>query len=459
MEEKAVHTATEVVNKDSGSSKELIYLAFPLIISFISQSVMGIVDVMIIGHVGTAEQSGVGLGAGLVWSFEAIFAGTISVVTTFVAQNYGAGKINELKKWVTAAMYFIIPVSALLIASSLAIPWLMELTRTNTATRPHAVLYLTYMLYASPFFLICFAFTSFFRGIGDNVTPMAVSIIANIINVIICFLLVFGWFGLPAMGVKGVALATFISMGISVILFCFRYFSANNNRLFGTRQWPRVDNSELLDFIKIGFPIGISWFLENLAFNIMTLYIATYDPASLAANTIVFQLTSFSFFPAVALSIATSTLVGQYLGAKRKDLAMLTAGKSILFSCVFMGTLGLIFFIFSRQFIYTFNGDPEVVALGSIALCLAAVYQIFDALGITVDGVFRGAGYTTFPMIVRLVVMWGVFVPLIFVLGNYMNSGIKGGWTAALIGIFLQGSVMLIAYKKIKWADKILVKD
>ncbi len=457
-EEKTIASGdTGVVNDRSGTGRELAMLAVPLIISFVSQSIMGVVDIFIIGKVGTAEQGGVGLGMGLFWGFECTFAGLASVLTTFTAQSVGAGKIADVRRWLIAVLIAVLPFAVLLAFAAPLLGPILELAHTDASIRPHVITYLGMLLLCMPFFLGGFVFISFFRGIGDTVTPMVVAIVSNILNAFLGITFVFGLFGITPMGVRGVALATVISVIFSVVLFVIKYLSNGLHVKYETRARPIFSAADILRVMRVGFPIGASWLLENLAFNILTIYVATYDPESLAANTIVFQLISFSFLPAVAISIAASTLVGQYLGAGRRDLARNSARASIQFAVLFMGTVGFCFLTFRHPLIAFFNADPKVVELGGKALMLAAGFQVFDAMGITVDGIFRGAGYTLFPMLVRLVVMWAIFVPLIFILSGYTGSGVTGGWTAALIAIFLQGVIMFAAYRMVKWYDRKLV--
>jgi len=132
-----------------------------------------------------------------------------------------------------------------------------------------------------------------------------------------------------------------------------------------------------------------------------------------------------------------------------------SARRSVALAVAYMGVLGVAFFFAPRFFIGLFSSDAEVLRLGVFALHLAAMFQVFDAMGLAVDGVFRGAGFTMLPMLVRLGAMWFVLVPGIFLLGHYVfDSGIAAGWTAATVGIGVQGTVMLIAFFVFPWWNK-----
>jgi MATE family multidrug resistance protein len=439
----------------AGGTAELLRLAFPLIVTFVSHVVMGVADTLVMGQVGTAEQGGVGLGSALFWSFSSFAAGLLSTVTTFVAQAYGARRHDEVRHSVVVGIGLALPLAAVLIATSFWVPELITLFGTNAEARPHVVVYLRWMLCSTPLFLLNFVLIGFFRGISDTVTPMIVTLLVNVVNITLNIVFVFGHFGLPEMGVRGVALATAISMALSVVLFFGLYFSRTHHAKYNTRARLPFAQIPFRRFLKVGVPIGVSWFLENMAFNIMSLYIAAFDPASTAANTIVFQLCHVSFMPAVGISIAASTLVGKYIGAGRPDLAVRSARRSLVLSVAYMGTMGFVFVLAPSFFIGLFNKDPQVLQLGVLALHLAAAFQIFDAMGVTIDGVFRGAGFTLLPMLIRLGVMWVIFVPSIFLLGHFVfETGIAAGWTAALIGLGLQGTTLLIAFFAYPWWNR-----
>jgi len=445
-------SSTGIIPADAGRTSELMRLAFPLIVTFVSHVIMGVADTVVMGQVGTDEQGGVGLGASLFWSMSSFASGMLSAVTTFVAQAYGARKHEEVRHPVVVGIGLALPLGALLVIASLWVPELIGLLNTNDGARPHVVTYLRWMLCAAPLFLLNFVLIGYFRGISDTVTPMIVTLAINVVNVVLNIVFVFGYLGSPEMGVQGVALATLISMGLSVVVFFGLYFSRSHHARYATRRPLPFAEMPFRRFLKVGLPIGVTWFLENMAFNIMSLYIAAFDPASTAANTIVFQLCHVSFMPAVGISIAATTLVGKYIGAGRPELALRSARRSVALAVAYMGTLGGVFLLAPAFFISLFSSDPEVIRLGAMALHVAAFFQVFDAMGLAVDGVFRGAGITLLPMLVRLGVMWFLFVPSIFLLGHYVfDTGIMAGWTAALIGLALQGTILLAAFFFTPW--------
>jgi Na+-driven multidrug efflux pump len=161
--------------------------------------------------------------------------------------------------------------------------------------------------------------------------------------------------------------------------------------------------------------------------------------------------------PGYGVSIATTTLVGQYLGAGDKEAARRSAYNSLRVVIAFMGTMGVLFYVFRAQLIGLFNPDPAVIAVGATLLIYAAIFQIFDGTGMVCAGVLRGAGDTRWPSVVSIAIAWGVFVPLVYLMSVRLQLGVVGGWQAAAIWIGVLGLAMFLGVRRRKWADRKLV--
>lgn len=440
-----------IIKPDSGTYAEVLRLAYPLMISFLSFSLMGVVDVLILGAVGTPEQGGAGMGMSLSWTVISLFTGTMTVVSTFISQANGAGKQESMRLWVQTALTLIIPMTLLVWLFVPVIPWAIDLMRTDAQVQPHVVDYMNLRLLGAPFILINFTISGFLRGLADTRTPMLVTIAANLVNVVLDLLLVFGFWIIPPLGVEGAALASVLASAVGSGLYLSVYWGKRHASRYNTRQWTWPSLDRLRRFLKVGAPAGGSWFVESISWALMTIYIATIDPAGLAAHTVVFQIIHFSFLPTAALAVASSTLVGQYLGAERIDLARSSGRASMVMGVVFMGILGLIFAVFRHPILSLFSSDPQVVSLGAWLLLIAAGFQIFDALGITTSGVLRGAGDTRYPLYAHLTAAWAVFIPLIFLFGHVLGWGAIGAWIASLVFVILLSMLMLARYLGGKW--------
>jgi putative MATE family efflux protein len=223
----------------------------------------------------------------------------------------------------------------------------------------------------------------------------------------------------------------------------------------GTRKWTTPSLQQLRQFVRLGTPIGMSWMFEMVSWTAFAAYASTRAPVELAAHMVLFQVTGFCFMPAVAIGVGASTLVGQYLGAKRPDLAWRSAGRSLGLGVAYMSVVGAAMIVFRRPMVTAFNPDPAVVALGCTLGILAGSYQPFDGMGIISQAILRGAGKTATPTIVMLGSGGLVFIPLVWVLGERYQMGVRGAWTAAVVHVVVVALVLGVVVAKGKWRESL----
>jgi Na+-driven multidrug efflux pump len=173
--------------------------------------------------------------------------------------------------------------------------------------------------------------------------------------------------------------------------------------------------------------------------------------AELAATNIVLQVLHFSFMGAVSLGTAATTLVGQYLGAEDLATARKTARSTIRSAILYCVALGLLFLVARKQIMAIFNDDPAVIEVGGRLFVYAAVFQFFDGLGISSNGVIRGAGDTRWPMVLMIVLAWGLFVPLTYLLALPLGFGVDGAWIAVTIFIASVGIGLYYRQRSGRW--------
>ncbi len=445
-------TTSSVVTARSGTVREVVSFSAPLVVSNLSQSVMWIVDTAILGRVGTVEQGAAGLGGVLWWAMLCFFTGTMTVVNILVAQDHGAGR-KDLSRHVNAGVALILPMCLAIAPLWFAVPHALGWMGASAEVRPFATIYLQIRLLSSPFTLGTFVLASFLRGLGDTVTPMIASVIANVSNALLAVVLVFGLAGLPRLGVEGAAIATAIAGAIECSYCVVIYLCGRRAIQAGSRSWSSPGLWQLRRFLTLGAPIGLSWMFEMVGWTAFAAYAATRAPAELAAHTVLFQVTSFCFMPAAALGVTASTLVGQYLGARRPDLASRSAWLSIGIGVGYMTIVGIAIALFRTPLVRAFNPDPAVVALGSAIGLLAGAYQPFDGFGIVAQSVIRGSGRTSTPTYVMLGSGFFVFLPLVWVLGEGAHLGVRGAWGAAVIHVTVVALVIGVLVLRGKWRD------
>ena len=432
------------IKTSAGSAREVIALSAPLMIAHMSMSMMWVVDTFLMGRVGNAEQGAVGLGGVFFWTAVCFFAGTLTVVNVLVAQDFGAGQ-RDLARHVRTGLLLVVPMSAAIVGLACLVPDGLNLMHVTDAARPHAQTYLQIRLFGAPVMLIGFVLTNYLRGVGDMVTPMVVAIAANVFNAILSIILVFGLFGVPAMGVAGAAIGSVVASGFEALLYAAVYLTGERARAHGSRIARVPSHHDVRRFLVIGSPIGVAWLFEMVAWTSFAIYAGSRPADELAAHTVLFQITGFCFMPALAIGIAASTLVGQYLGASRGDLAKRSARNAAYLGVGYMAAISAVLVLLRGPLMSAFSKDPAVIALGGTLAILAAIYQPFDGFGSVAQGILRGAKQTAVPTIIMLGSGMFVFIPLVWFLGEYKQMGVTGAWIAAVVHVVFAAVLVGIA--------------
>lgn len=419
----------------------------------ISQTVMWTVDSAMVGHVGETELAAVGLGGIFVWSLYSFFIGLTSAVNTFVAQSFGAGERRKCGLYLWQGLYVAAVAGGILYVIRLFSTDILGLLGPAEDVQTAGAAYVGIRMLSAPFFLVYYTHSFFYRGIGDTKTPLKVLLIAHIVNVVGDYFLIFGKGPFPALGVEGAAWATSLANLIAAVIFVGLLFEKKNRVEYGTLAHWRPHAREMKRLLRIGIPSAVHFFLDMGSFLIFSAYIGRMGTAQLAANQIAIQILALSFMPCQGFVVAATTLMGQYIGAGRPDLAKKCAYKAIRMGLYYTGFIALLCVSIPEALVRIFNDDPAVVSFGRPLLYLAAVFQIFDAIQFISDGALRGAGDTRVPMLFILGGAWFIFIPLAYVFGTVLDRGVVGAWTGASLYIVVIGALMFLRLKTERWRE------
>jgi MATE family multidrug resistance protein len=443
--------APAAVTAPPGGVREVLVLAYPVILTQISMTTMGIVDSAMVGTLGATHLAAVGFGGIWLWTFVCFFIGTTTGVQTFVSQCDGAGDSQQCGSWAWQGIYAVAPM-ALLAAAVIffgAAP-LLGLLGPSAGLQPLAADYLSARSFGIVGLTSAVAFSSFFRGIGDTRTPLYATLCANGLNVVLDYGLIFGHLGLPRLEIVGAGIATSIAewvyMGALLTPFLWSRVRASH---VTTRSAPILRNVRRL--LRTGAPIGGQWWLEMVSFAAFTTLVARMGDQSMAASQAFVALLSISFMQAIGLSIAVSTLVGQFIGAGQPESAMRAFRSGLKLAVVLAGLIAVLFSSIPELLVGIFTDDPTVIALGRPLLVVGALFQFLDAFGIIADGALRGAGDTRWPFLVRLALAWGIFVPLAYLMGVTLDGGLTWAWVAATVHVAMLSATLVWRFRSGAW--------
>jgi MATE family multidrug resistance protein len=416
-----------------GSLREVAALAWPVIVSQMSSTLMGVVDTAMVGRLGPTELAAVGFSHIWTWTLFSLFIGTASGVQTFVAQHHGAGDEKSCGAWVWHALGALAPAAALVAAlvGATAPLWLAALG-PSPELQAKALEFLPGRLLGLVGTTVAFSWASFFRGVGDTRTPMAGAVLANLVNVTLAYGLIFGELGLPQLGVMGSGIAMACGEW-TLALFLSAAAARRRVRARYATAPIRPRTAPLRRVLRTGLPIGGQWVLDMSAFAVFTTLVARMGDASMAASQAFIALLSLSFMQASGLSVAAATLVGRYVGAGDPAAAERSFRTALALAGALGAAVALLFVAVPEWLLGWFSEDADVLALGGPLLALGAGFQLLDALGIASAGALRGAGDTRWPFLVQAGLAWFVFLPAAWLLGITYGGGLTGAWAGGVV--------------------------
>lgn len=424
--------------KGPGGRREVGTLAWPLAVGMLSFTLMGVVDTLVVGLVGTAALAGVGLAATLCWVAMAFFRGLLTGGQSLVAAAQGAGDTERMRRAgganVVLGLGSGFVASGLLLLGAEALPFLSP----DAPVVESAQTYLSIRLWAMPLQITAFGLMLCIQGTGDSRTRMWASLVGNVVNGGLDLALVPEW-GLRPMGEAGAAWATVAASAVMLAIYAVRFFS-----LFGGVAAPR--RSVLRDTVTVGLPSAAQGLLEVGAFAIFNIAITQTGAAQLAASQIALNIVSVSFLPGHGIAEAGGVLVGRYLGTGKPRTAARAIRSARWLAMWIMGAFGLVFVFAGEWVVGLFSQDPEVVAVGGRLLWVAATFQLFDAIAMTHLVALRAAGDTRYTLLITTVTGWGLTVPLAGILCIWLDLGAVGAW----IGLTLEiGALALITAPRV----------
>ncbi len=438
-----------------GSMRELILLGTPLVLTQLSQTLMGIVDAAFVGRLGAAELGAVAFANIWSWTIFSLFLGAASAVQTFVSQAQGGGDERRCGMWAWQGFWAVGSSTALAaIACYVATPTLLPEVLGIVGAVPElagpAVAYLQPRAIGMIALGVVFVWNSFYRGVGLTTIPLLAGLVANVVNALAAYALVFGHFGAPRLGVAGAAIATASSEFLYAALVLGIALQPRIMRRFGTR--PQLPNLHALRRLaRTGFPIGAQWVFDALSFAVFTLMLSSMSAASVAASHSFIMLVNVSFMLALGVSGATQTLVGRAIGANEPELAVTALRNGLRVALTFSATLAIFLTAAPTLLMRIFTDDADVLALGVGVLRLGAIFQLLDAAHIVVMGALRGAGDTTWPAAWQTALAWGVFLPLAWLLGRHLGYGLVGAYAGGTLYVALLAGGLYWRFASGKW--------
>lgn len=470
MEEVEVKKDFKINITDSNDiQKVTMKLALPAILEMTMQTLLGFADMAMVGSLGAVAIAAVGLGDMPIMTLMAIFAALGTGATALVARHVGAKEQEKATE--TARQSLVIGVLAGILVSFLVVffaPQIIDFMGAEPDAAPYAIEYITYTGSAMVFLIISVVMGGVLRGCGDTKTPMYANGLANILNIIGNFLLIYNSatyvINIPfaetpvalflpgaGLGVGGAALSTAISRVISSLIIMYVLFSGRAPIKFTFKDKYRINIEIIKRILNIGTPAAMEQLSMRVGQMLYGRKVAMLGTVMYASHRIALTAESVSFMPGFGFALAATTLVGQYLGAKKPEMSEKSGYEANKLALLFMTVLGLVFFFFPEVFILLFTRDPEIIANASICLKLVAIAQPFLAAVMVFSGALRGAGDTRYVMINTIIGVWGIRLLGTYILIDFFHFGLLGAWIGMVADLLVRGTLNFMRFRSGKW--------
>lgn len=439
----------EAVSDSPPKTPGILRLAWPAIAGNLAYSVVGLVDIKIVGSLGSSAVAAVTTGHRIFWILQAIMIAITAGTTALVARAWGAQDAEEAARVTRASLLLCTLIAGLMtLPAVLFADELAGIFALDAATLADASDFIRILSLFNVAFAVSMVIGSALRAAGDTMTPLWIGLGTNVINVALVYGLVYGRFGMPAMGVQGAALATGLSLlaGTGV---CLALWWGGRLRV-GFVSGPALNRRRIGQLVRIGYPAGLEQAAMQVGFVVFLWIVSLYGTAPYAAYGIGVQILSFSFVVGFGFNIAASTHVGQKLGAGDPQGAEQSGWRAMRLSIISMAILSAVI-IWSAQGIASFMiDDPEVVRLTVVFIYVLGAAQPLMAIDFTLAGALRGAGDTRFPLfttLAGLVVVRGSVAGLLAV----MDFGVEWVFGALLFDYWVKSTLLSLRFRHGGW--------
>ncbi|MBT3585996.1 MAG: MATE family efflux transporter [Halobacteriovoraceae bacterium] len=427
----------------------IITLALPIIGGMVSQNVLNLVDTAMVGTLGDAALAAVGMGSFANFFCQALILGISTGVQATSSRRKGEGKIDLMATPLNTGLVIVLVCGALLtLVLYQVIPFLYPFLNSDPNVVAFGAPYLQIRVLAIVFVGMNFAFRGYFNGVDLPKVYMATLITMHISNLLLNYLLIFGNFGFPKLGVSGAALGTTLATAFgSLVYFFYALKLARKNGFL--KELPTI--KEITSMIKLSLPSGIQQMFFAAGFTALYWIIGQIGTRELAASNVLVNLILICVLPGLGLGIASASLVGQALGNGNPDDAEAWAWDVVKVGGAFLAVASLPLILPPQLLLAIFIHDPITLELATLPVRVAGATICIDAAGLILLNSLAGAGDTKTVMFVSIFLQWFLFLPLAYLLGPFLGGSLLTIWVLHVGYRSLQALIFGILWKRGKW--------
>jgi putative MATE family efflux protein len=438
------------------ADRDIVRLAWPAVVSQFLATSVSLIDLWMLGRLGTAALSVAGYTSQYYQLAQAALLGLSVACVALMSRALGAGQPERARQAFAASLALALGASLLISAVSLAFPRaLLSVLGASPEIAERAVPYFRLTLGSAVFFAVSLTVESAFRSARNTAIPLLIALGVTGVKLLLNGLLIFGSLGFPALGLAGAGLATLLAQAAGVVLFValtrrrqrpeFAAVGLSRADLAGARALFR-------ETARLSWPAAGERILINSALFIYFRVLSSYGAPAVAAYTVGVRLLAFSWIAPTGISIAASTLVGQALGAGDPRLAARAGWRAARLSLIASLPLFVVFALLRIPLAESFTQDPEVIAPLLPFMLLLGIAQPFLSLHFTLSGALRGAGDTKTPLWSAVFGNWLFRVPLALLVANYFHAGVVWVWATVIFDHVTRAVWLTWSFRRERWA-------
>jgi multidrug resistance protein, MATE family len=429
--------------------RALVTLAIPVVLSELGWMAQSLVDTIMVGRLGPAAIGSVALGNAVFYTPSLFGFGLLLGLDTLVSQSYGRKDYDGCHRWLAQGIYLAMLVTPI----TMVVIWLASFGYAGFGIAPAvagpAATYLRILSWSTLPLLIYGASRRYLQGVGQVRVVTVTFVVANLINWFGNWVLIYGKWGAPRMGVDGSALSTVVArifMALALVGFAWRYERKRGHPLF--QHWAGPSLAKLKQLVRLGAPAAGQILLEVGAWNLATLAAGWLTPVALATHQIALNYAALTYMVPLGVSSAAAVSVGHAIGAGDPARARRAGWLALALGTGFMLCAAVVFLVAPRPLIALYTTDAQVMAVGPALLVLAAAFQIFDGIQTVSTGALRGLGETRAPMVANFVGYWIIGLPIGLTLCFVLKWGIYGLWIGLTLALVVVASWLLMRWNR-----------
>jgi len=435
-------------------NRAILLLAIPMVLEMVLESLFAVVDVFWVGRLGANAVATVGITESMLALVFAIGLGVSMSTGAMVARRIGEKDPDDAAIAGVQAIVLGLFISlAIGIPAGVFAPQLLQLMGASPAIVASGSGYARIALGGCGAIIMLFLNNAIFRGAGDAAIAMRLLWVSNIINLILDPCLIFGLGPFPHMGVTGAALATFTGRSIGVLYQFYRLLKGTERIRILTRHL-RLNLRVMIRLLRVSLTGMLQFAIANASWIVLVRIISLFGSAAVAGYTVAIRIVVFFILPAWGLSNAAATLVGQNLGARKPERAAQAVWRTGLYNMLFLGTIGIFFFVFATPIVRLFVDDPAVVAIATMALRTLSCGNIGYAYGMVMLQAYNGAGDTLTPTIVNFFGFWVLELPLAWGLATWLNLRSEGAFLSIVVAQCAIAAAGIVLFRRGRWMTK-----